>query len=78
MSRVVMFVYNDVTRDSRVLKEAGSLAAAGHEVRVVGRWSGPGSGVPRREDVGGFEIAALSPTQATASASSTRPGPSPM
>jgi glycosyltransferase involved in cell wall biosynthesis len=56
MSRVVMFVYNDVSRDSRVLKEAGSLAAAGHEVRVVGRWNGPVSGVPIREQVAGFEI----------------------
>ena len=28
--RVVMFVYNDVSRDSRVLREAKSLADAGH------------------------------------------------
>ena len=28
-SRIVMFVYGDVTHDSRVLREAGSLAAAG-------------------------------------------------
>jgi glycosyltransferase involved in cell wall biosynthesis len=35
--RVVMFVYNDVSRDSRVLREAGSLADAGHEVTVIGR-----------------------------------------
>jgi len=41
--RVVMFVQNDVTRDSRVLREAATLAAAGHAVTVVGR-------LPRRSD----------------------------
>jgi glycosyltransferase involved in cell wall biosynthesis len=35
--RVVMFVYNDVSRDSRVLREARSLAEAGHRVTVIGR-----------------------------------------
>jgi glycosyltransferase involved in cell wall biosynthesis len=35
--RVVMFVYNDVTRDSRVLREARSLVDAGHQVTVIGR-----------------------------------------
>ncbi|HEX5148902.1 MAG TPA: glycosyltransferase, partial [Candidatus Limnocylindrales bacterium] len=35
--RVVMFVYNDITRDSRVLREAAALAAAGHRVTIVGR-----------------------------------------
>jgi glycosyltransferase involved in cell wall biosynthesis len=34
--RVVMVVANDVTRDSRVLREAGALAAAGHHVTVLG------------------------------------------
>lgn len=34
--RVVMVVANDVTRDSRVLREAGALAAAGHQVTVLG------------------------------------------
>jgi len=33
--RVVMYVLNDVTRDSRVLREARSLAAAGHEVTIM-------------------------------------------
>jgi glycosyltransferase involved in cell wall biosynthesis len=56
MSRVVMFVYNDVSRDSRVLKEAASLAAAGYDVRVVGRWNGPAAGMARREMADGFEI----------------------
>lgn len=54
--RVVMFVYNDVSRDSRVLREAASLAAAGHDVTVIGR---PGSADERqvtRRQRDGFEI----------------------
>ena len=35
--KIVMFVYNDVSRDARVLREASSLAAAGHELTVMGR-----------------------------------------
>ena len=31
-----MFVRNDVLVDARVLKEAGSLRDAGHEVTIVG------------------------------------------
>ena len=34
--RVVMYVQNDVTRDSRVLREAASLVADGHEVTIIG------------------------------------------
>lgn len=34
--RVVMVVANDVTHDSRVLREAGVLAASGHRVTVLG------------------------------------------
>src|SRR5262245_27137244 len=41
MSRVVMFVLNDVRQDARVLREGGSLVAAGHSVTIVGR---PGHG----------------------------------
>lgn len=40
--RVVMYVLNDVRHDARVLREATTLAAAGHEVTIVGRASGPG------------------------------------
>lgn len=32
-----MFVYNDVHNDARVLREAGSLVQAGHDVTIVGR-----------------------------------------
>ena len=35
--RVAMFVYGDVSHDSRVLREAASLGAAGHRVTVVAR-----------------------------------------
>jgi glycosyltransferase involved in cell wall biosynthesis len=35
MSRVCMLVYNNCTRDARVVKEAGSLVRAGHEVCIV-------------------------------------------
>jgi glycosyltransferase involved in cell wall biosynthesis len=34
--RIVMVVANDVTRDSRVLREASVLARAGHQVTVLG------------------------------------------
>lgn len=33
--RITMYVMNDVTRDSRVLREATSLAGAGHEVTIM-------------------------------------------
>src|SRR3954453_23402547 len=33
--RVCMFVYNAFVTDTRVVKEASSLVAAGHEVQVV-------------------------------------------
>ena len=55
-SRIVMFVYGDVSHDSRVLREAGSLAAAGHRVTVVARpvaGAATGDGRERRD---GFEI----------------------
>jgi glycosyltransferase involved in cell wall biosynthesis len=32
---IVMYVINDVTHDSRVLREAGTLVAAGHRVTIV-------------------------------------------
>lgn len=48
-----MFVFNDCTRDSRVLKEAASLAAAGASVTIVAR-SAPG--LPDREDRDAFTI----------------------
>jgi glycosyltransferase involved in cell wall biosynthesis len=51
--RVCMFVFNDCARDSRVLKEAGSLAAAGATVTIVARAE---PGIPDRERREGFTI----------------------
>jgi glycosyltransferase involved in cell wall biosynthesis len=53
--RVVMFVYNDVTRDSRVLREAATLVAAGHRVTIMGR-HGPDEREITRHERDGFDI----------------------
>jgi glycosyltransferase involved in cell wall biosynthesis len=45
--RVAMYVANDASRDSRVLREADALAAAGHHVVIVARQS---VGVPLPAD----------------------------
>ena len=34
--KICMLVYNNGTRDGRVMKEAHSLRSAGHEVTVIG------------------------------------------
>ena len=54
--RVVMFVYNDVSRDSRVIREAASLAAAGSTVTVIGRPRSPSERQITRHRRDGFEI----------------------
>jgi glycosyltransferase involved in cell wall biosynthesis len=54
--RVVMFVYNDVTRDSRVLREARSLADAGLQVTVIGRPRSPDERSITSERRDGFTI----------------------
>ncbi|MDO8483806.1 MAG: glycosyltransferase [Candidatus Limnocylindrales bacterium] len=54
--RVVMFVYNDVSRDSRVLREAASLVAAGHTVTIMGRPSDPEDLEVGTEHRDGFRI----------------------
>ena len=56
MSRVVMFVYNDVRTDARVLREAAALADAGHSVTVIGRPSNPTSRVADTETRGQVTI----------------------
>jgi len=53
--RVVMFVYNDVSRDSRVLREAATLVAAGHRVTIMGR-HGPDEREITRHERDGFDI----------------------
>ena len=51
-----MFVYNDATFDSRVLREAATLGAAGHEVTLMAMWR-PTEGDPvQHEHRDGFEI----------------------
>ena len=54
MSRITMYVNNDCTRDSRVLREAASLASVGHEVTIMARWT-PGD-LPEEERRSGFRI----------------------
>lgn len=48
-----MFVYNRCTADARVLKEAGTLAGAGHRVRIVAVLDAE---TPAEEERGGFRI----------------------
>ena len=55
-SRIVMFVYGDVTHDSRVLREAGSLAAEGHRVSILARPRDLQAEAGDREAREGFEI----------------------
>lgn len=56
MSRVVMYVLNDVTLDSRVRREAATLAAAGHEVTVMGTSTARHAAEVEREHADGYEI----------------------
>lgn len=51
-----MFVLNDCRRDTRVLREAAALAAAGHVVTIVARPADPVATVGDREARDGFEI----------------------
>ena len=56
MSRVAMFVYNDCRNDARVLREAGALAAAGHDVTIMARPTDLRAREIEREHRDGFEI----------------------
>jgi glycosyltransferase involved in cell wall biosynthesis len=51
-----MFVYNDCRTDARVLREAASLTAAGHQVTIMARPTDPVATVGDREERDGFEI----------------------
>ena len=53
-----MFVFNDCSRDSRVLKEAASLSAAGAVVTIIARSAG---GLPDLEERPGFTIRRSAP-----------------
>lgn len=48
MSGIVAFVLNDARHDSRVLREAATLAAAGHDVTIVARTVDPYAAEPER------------------------------
>jgi glycosyltransferase involved in cell wall biosynthesis len=61
--RIVMFVFNDCRSDARVLREAASLAGAGHEVTIMARPSNPTSRDDDRETVGAFEIVRVAAPQ---------------
>ncbi len=56
MSRVVMFVLNDCRTDARVLREAGSLVEAGHQVTIMARPSDLNDQRREHERRNGFEI----------------------
>ena len=56
MSRIVMFVFNDCTTDARVLREAESLAAIGHQVTIMARPRDLNATTIERERRNGFEI----------------------
>ena len=57
MARVTMLLDNSFQRDHRVLKEARSLAGAGHRVRIVARAPEVGEErLPAREERDGFRV----------------------
>src|SRR3954469_1411440 len=53
MARVCMFLLTPLAHDARVEKEASSLTATGHTVRVI---AVAGGGLPREEQRGGWSI----------------------
>ena len=53
---VVVFVMNDLSHDARVIREARSLAAAGHRVTAIATTSGPEQRSGSRETRGDFEV----------------------
>ncbi|MGZ3631371.1 MAG: glycosyltransferase [Candidatus Limnocylindrales bacterium] len=56
MVGVAMFVLNDCRTDSRVLREAATLAAAGYRVTVLARTTQPYAAGAEREERDGFTI----------------------
>jgi glycosyltransferase involved in cell wall biosynthesis len=56
VTRIVMFVFNDCRTDARVLREAASLTAAGHQVSIIARPTDPVATEGDREERDGFEI----------------------
>ncbi|MEO8208704.1 MAG: hypothetical protein ABI598_06685, partial [Chloroflexota bacterium] len=56
MTTVVAFVLNDVRFDSRVLREAAALTAAGFPTTVVGRTMDPYAPEPDRVVIDGVNV----------------------
>jgi glycosyltransferase involved in cell wall biosynthesis len=56
MSRIAMFVFNDATHDSRVLREAQTLRASGHDVTLVAMTRQASSKVVERGVVDGIDL----------------------
>ena len=54
--KIVMYVLNDMTRDSRVIREASTLAGAGHQVTVMATTRSRDEPSGTREARDGFEI----------------------
>jgi glycosyltransferase involved in cell wall biosynthesis len=54
--RIVMYVFNDATLDSRVRREAATLAATGHTVTLLATAIDPEATSIDRERVDGYEI----------------------
>jgi glycosyltransferase involved in cell wall biosynthesis len=69
-----MFVINSVAADARVIREAASLAAGGHEVFVVAMREGS---QPVRDRLEGFTIVRVrrDPVRRSITAAAPRPGP---
>src|SRR5947208_14617507 len=59
--RVCMIVRNPSVRDPRVLREARTLASAGHDVTIIATTQ---PGVPAREERDGFRIRRVDPVPA--------------
>jgi glycosyltransferase involved in cell wall biosynthesis len=62
--RIAMFVFNDCRSDARVLREAASLAAAGHEVTIIAKPADPTARIGDREMVGSVLIDRVAAPQA--------------
>lgn len=56
MSGIIAFVLNDARHDSRVLREAVTLAAAGHVVTIVARTVDPLAAAAERSSFGGVPL----------------------
>lgn len=58
---ICMIVHNDITHDSRVQKEATSLASQGWNVLVVGIMLGNYADIPQEETINGYRIKRVRP-----------------